>query len=66
LSRDFDAGCMLLAMIALTWFPIAFPQLTRLITGQLASDKRFVRKHKAFLRSLAGVFQPKKAGLAVN
>src|SRR5262245_41837985 len=58
LSSEFDPDCLLLAMIALTWFPVAFPQLTRLITGELVSDRRFVRRQKSFLRRLAAAFQP--------
>jgi hypothetical protein len=49
---------MLLAMVALTWFPVAFPQLTRLIAGKSVSDARFVRRQKDFLRRLAAAFKP--------
>src|SRR5439155_3632295 len=41
LSNEFEAKRILLAMLALTWFPLAFPQLTRLITGQAVSETRF-------------------------
>src|SRR5437667_8078708 len=47
---------MLLAMLALTWFPVAFPQLTRLITGLNVSDSRFIRSHETFLRHMATAF----------
>src|SRR5438128_603491 len=60
LSRDFDPEHMLLAMIALTWFPLAFPQLTRLITGQSVVDARFRREHRGFLRKFAAAFQTGK------
>ena len=54
---DMDAGAMLLGMIALSWFPVAFPQLTRLITGQAAEDEEFIQKHRAFLERVAVAFQ---------
>jgi TetR/AcrR family transcriptional regulator len=56
LSADLDSRNMLLAMLALTWFPVAFPQLTRLITGRTAADPRFIRGHQTFLRHLATAF----------
>jgi TetR/AcrR family transcriptional regulator len=57
LSSEMDAGVMLLGMVALSWFPVAFPQLTRLITGQSAEDEEFIRKHRAFLERVAVAFQ---------
>ena len=38
LSDEFDARHVLLAIIGLTMYPVAFPQLTRLITGRNVSD----------------------------
>ena len=52
-----DAGTMLLGMIALSWFPVAFPQLTRLMTGQSAEDEEFIRKHRVFLERVAVAFK---------
>lgn len=60
LSTEFDPKRLLLAMVALTWFPIAFPQLTRLITGQAVSDPRFQREQHDFLRRFAPAFLPKQ------
>ncbi len=57
LSRDFKAPHILLAMIALTWFPLAFPQLTRLITGESVSDVSFRKGQREFLRKFAGAFR---------
>ena len=62
LSADLDSRNMLLAMLALTWFPVAFPQLTRLITGQAASDPRFIQGQKDFLRHFAAAFQSNGSG----
>src|SRR6266446_6276533 len=56
LSADLDSRNMLLAMLALTWFPVAFPQLTRLITGVTAFHPRFIRSHHKFLRHMATAF----------
>jgi AcrR family transcriptional regulator len=60
LTRQFDAPQLLLAMMALTTFPLAFPQLTRLITGQRVSQPAFRRKHSEFLRKFALAFEELK------
>ncbi len=60
LTREFDAGQVLLAMMALTTFPLAFPQLTRLITGRRVSHPAFRRKHSEFLRKFALAFEDRK------
>lgn len=57
LSREFKAPHILLAMVALTWFPLAFPQLTRLITGESVSEARFRKGQREFLRKFASAFQ---------
>jgi TetR/AcrR family transcriptional regulator len=64
LTADMDAGAMLLGMIALSWFPLAFPQLTRLITGRSAEDETFIQKHREFLERVAVAFKGRedKAG----
>jgi AcrR family transcriptional regulator len=65
LAEDLPAEHMLLAMLALTWFPLAFPQLTRLITGRGPSTAAFRAGHKAFLREFARAFRP-RAGARVG
>lgn len=60
LSNEFDARHILLAMIGLTWLPLAFPQLTRLITGRTVSDLRFQKSHGQFLRRFATAFQERR------
>src|SRR2546421_7680576 len=57
LSSEFKAQHILLAMIALAWFPLAFPQLTRLITGESVSDAKFQKGQREFLRKFASAFQ---------
>ena len=57
LSAEFASPQVLLAMVALTWFPLAFPQLTRLITGQAVASGRFQQAQRNFLRRFAAAFQ---------
>jgi TetR/AcrR family transcriptional regulator len=58
LSGEFDPRHLMLAMRCLTMFPVAFPQLTRLIMGRPATDPRFQKEHAAFLKQFAAAFQP--------
>ena len=60
LASQFAPEQVLLAMIALTWFPLAFPQLTRLITHQSVSAARFRSEQREFLRKFAAAFQVRK------
>ncbi len=57
-SSQFDPRHVLLAMIGLTTYPVAFPQLTRLITGRQVSDSKFQRERREFLRKFAAAFSP--------
>jgi len=58
LTGEFEPRHLLLAMRSLTLFPMAFPQLTRLITGQPVSDPRFQKQYAEFLNKFAVAFQP--------
>jgi AcrR family transcriptional regulator len=58
LAREFEPRHLLLAMRSLTIFPLAFPQLTRLITGQPVSDPHFQKKYAEFLKKFAAAFRP--------
>jgi TetR/AcrR family transcriptional regulator len=58
LSSEFDARHLALAMQSLTMYPMAFPQLTRLIMGRTVRDPEFQRTHAAFLKKFAVAFQP--------
>jgi len=58
-SDEFEASQILLAMLALTWFPVAFPQLTKLITGKGPSDAEFLREQRDFLKRFAKAFEAK-------
>ena len=57
LSADFDPGQLLLSMMALTAYPLAFPQLARLVTGLSVSDPKFQKQRDQFLRQFAAAFQ---------
>lgn len=52
IPRDLDLSQLQITMIALTIFPLAFPQMTRLATGLAPTDPRFRRKRQRFLRWL--------------
>ena len=58
LSREFDPRHMLLAMRSLSIFPLAFPQMTRLVMGRSVLDPKFRKERAAFLKKFAAAFQP--------
>lgn len=55
-SAKFDAPQLLLAMMSLTAYPLAFPQLARLVTGLSVSDPEFQTRREKFLRQFAAAF----------
>ena len=57
-SAKFDAPQLLLAMMSLTAYPLAFPQLARLVTGLSVSDPEFQTRREKFLRQFAAAFSP--------
>jgi TetR/AcrR family transcriptional regulator len=58
IPRDLDLSQLQISMIALTVFPLAFPQMTRLATGLAPTDPRFRRKRMRFLRWLGQQLSP--------
>ena len=58
LATDFDAGHMALAMQSLTLFPVAFPQLVRVMTGRSVNDPKFQGEYRRFLKKFAVAFKP--------
>ena len=58
LSADLDPRHVMLTMRSLTMFPVAFPQLTRLITGQSVFDPQFQRERMEFLKKIAAILRP--------
>jgi TetR/AcrR family transcriptional regulator len=61
LSAELDPAQMLLTFRSLIFFPIAFPQLTRMITGREVSDPKFQRDRIEFLKKFARAFRPQPA-----
>lgn len=59
LDSDLDAGQLLLSMMALTAYPMAFPQLARFATGLSVSDEAFQKQREEFLRKFARKLQGK-------
>ena len=53
LPADLDAGHLLLAIMGLVAFPLAFPQQTRMVTGRSAADPAFRAERAEFLRRFA-------------
>jgi AcrR family transcriptional regulator len=62
LDPDLDPGQLLLSMMAVTAYPVAFPQLARLATGLSVSDEKFQKQRETFLRKFAVLLQAKKTG----
>jgi TetR/AcrR family transcriptional regulator len=57
LDDKFDAAQLLLSLLALTAYPMAFPQLARLATGLPVSSSKFQKQRDLFLRQFAGAFR---------
>jgi TetR/AcrR family transcriptional regulator len=65
LPADLDAGQLLLAIMGLVAYPLAFPQLTRMVTGRSAADASFRAERADFLRRFAAALtglRPAAAG----
>jgi len=58
IAPDLDPRHVMLTMRSLTMFPVAFPQLTRLITGKSVFDPRFQKERSEFLKKFAAAFHP--------
>jgi AcrR family transcriptional regulator len=59
LARDVDPAQALLSMMALTTFPVAFPQITRLVTGLAPGDPAFRKGRAEFFRRFARGLRPR-------
>jgi len=60
LRRELDPRHLFLAMIGLTTYPVAFPQVARLVTGRNFTDPVFQKERRAFLRKIGGLLLPSK------
>ena len=61
ISAEFDPRHVVLTMRSLTMFPVAFPQLTRLIMGRSVTDPKFQKERAEFLRQFAAAFRPARS-----
>lgn len=50
---DLDVGHLLLTLLGVLSYPLAFPQVTRMVTGKSAADPAFRKQHTDFLRRFA-------------
>ncbi len=66
LRADLDPRHTLLGMMALTMFPIAFPQITRLATGLRPTDLAFRKQRVEFLRRFAEALRPEPSRRATR
>jgi AcrR family transcriptional regulator len=62
LDPNLDPGQLLLSMMAVTAYAMAFPQLARLATGLSVSDEKFQKQRDTFLRQFALLLAGKKPG----
>ena len=60
IAADLDSRHVMLTIRSLTMFPVAFPQLTRLITGRSVFDPKFQKERSEFLKKFAAAFRPRK------
>jgi AcrR family transcriptional regulator len=60
IAADLDPAHVMLAMRSLTMFPVAFPQMSRLITGKSVLDPKFQKERMEFLKRMAVAFRPVK------
>jgi AcrR family transcriptional regulator len=58
LRADVPAHYLQLARISLTMFPMALPQVARLVTGRSPRDARFQREYARFLETISAAFRP--------
>lgn len=58
----FSPEYLQLAMVSLSMFPLALPQLVRLIVGCPPSNPKFQRNYGEFLKQFAGSFRPQAQG----
>lgn len=58
LRNDVAAAHLQLAKTSLAMFPMAFPQITRLIVGCSPHDPKFQREYTRFLETISTAFRP--------
>jgi AcrR family transcriptional regulator len=58
LRKDVSAAHLCLAKVSLAMFPVALPQVARLITGRSPHDPKFQRAYTKFLETISTAFRP--------
>lgn len=58
LRRDVSAAHLCLAKVSLAMFPVALPQVARLITGKSPFDPKFQKDYEKFLETISSAFRP--------
>ncbi|MGH7401969.1 MAG: TetR/AcrR family transcriptional regulator [Candidatus Rokuibacteriota bacterium] len=62
LPEDLDPGHLLLAILGLLTYPLAFPQVTRMVTGRGPSDPGFRKQHAEFLQRFSETLGARRPG----
>jgi TetR/AcrR family transcriptional regulator len=62
LPANLDAGHLLLAILGLITYPLAFPQVTRMVTGRSAADPDLRRERAEFLQRFCDALGTKRPG----
>lgn len=62
ISAALDPQLVHLAVLCLATYPLAFPQVTQLVTGQVPTGAAFQKRWKAFLSTLGAALLEKKPG----
>ena len=58
LRKDVSAVHLLLAKVSLTMFPLAMPQIARIIIGCSPQSPKFQREYAQFLETISAMFRP--------
>lgn len=58
LRKDVSAVHLLLAKVSLTMFPLAMPQIARIIIGCSPQSPKFQREYARFLETISAMFRP--------
>ncbi len=66
LRRDLSAEHLQLAKISLTMFPLALPQLVRIIVGRSPHDPKFQREYARFLETISAAFRPEDRAVKIK
>ena len=57
---DLDVGHLLLTILGVLTYPLAFPQVTRMVTGRSPADPVFRKQRAQFLRRFSEALEPRR------